>query len=144
VMDEPLPVHPLADPRVPQGVRGALLKDAGPDAAFDPGAAAALQDDGLDPGEVEEAREEEPGGPGSDDADLSAGGVGRHGTFDVAGLDKNRFAEPAQDDDRRSQRALRSTSVAPTSGSRRQRPSRSEMSCTSWPRRATRVSRPAP
>ena len=79
VMDEPFPVHPLADAGLPQDLDRAVLQHAGPDAPLDPGAALALDDDRVDAGEVEQAREEKSGGACPDDADLGAGGGGWHG-----------------------------------------------------------------
>ena len=49
-----------------------MLDQAGADAVLDIVAAAVLDDDGFDAGEMQQMRQHRPGGPGSDDADLGA------------------------------------------------------------------------
>jgi hypothetical protein len=71
-VDDPVGVHPRAHAGVPQQVGGALLEHAGADALLDVLAAAALEDDRLDPLAGEQLRERQAGGPGADDADLRA------------------------------------------------------------------------
>src|SRR5262245_25845071 len=72
VVEHRLALQTLADAGLDQQVGGPLLEQAGADAALDVGAAAVLQDDGLDAHKVQEVREHEAGGPGADDADLGA------------------------------------------------------------------------
>ncbi len=70
VVDDPLAVHPLAHAEIAQQVGRALLEHAGADAVLAVLARAVLEHDGLDPGELEHAREREARRPGADDADL--------------------------------------------------------------------------
>src|SRR4051812_29787515 len=70
VMDEPLACQAVAEPGLGQELDGALLEDAGADAVLDVLAAAGLEDDGVDALEVQEVRQHQPGGPGTDDSDL--------------------------------------------------------------------------
>ena len=70
LVDEPLAPQPVADAHLDQQVDRALLEHAGADAALDVLAAARLEHDRLDPAQVQQVREHEPGRPGADDADL--------------------------------------------------------------------------
>jgi hypothetical protein len=72
VVAQPLAVQPRPGAGRAQHVRGALLQDAGALPPLDIGAVAALQDDRVDAGVVEQPGEEEAGGAGSDDADGGA------------------------------------------------------------------------
>lgn len=74
VVREALAVHALRRARLAQYVDGALLQDPGALAPLDVRAVAALQDDGVDSGVVQEPGEEQPGGARSDDADGGAHG----------------------------------------------------------------------
>jgi hypothetical protein len=70
LVDEPLALKPLPDPDLAQQVDSALLEDAGANSLLDVLAAPVLQDDGVDPLQMEELRQHEPGGTGTDDPDL--------------------------------------------------------------------------
>ena len=70
VVNETLPSEPLSHADLLQQVDGALLENAGPDAALDVLAGSVLENDGVNPLEVEEVSEDEAGRPGADDADL--------------------------------------------------------------------------
>ena len=70
VVDDALAVHALADARVAQELDRALLEHARADAVLDVFAAAVLEDDALDPRDLEQPREREPGRAGADDPDL--------------------------------------------------------------------------
>ena len=72
VVAQPLAVHALPGAGRAQHVDRALLQDPGALALLDVGAVAALQDDRVDAGVVEQPGEEEAGGAGSDDADGGA------------------------------------------------------------------------
>jgi hypothetical protein len=72
VVDEPFALEPLPHPDLAQEIDGALLEDAGANALLDVLAAPVLEDDGIDPLQMEEVRQHEPGGTGTDDPDLSA------------------------------------------------------------------------
>src|SRR5918995_1080837 len=70
VVDEAFPSEALSHADLLQQVDGALLEHPGPDAALDVLAGSVLENDRVDPPEVEEVSEDEAGGPGADDADL--------------------------------------------------------------------------
>jgi hypothetical protein len=70
VVDEPFAVEPLGDTGLREQLHRALLEDAGADPVLDVLAASVLQHDRLDPLDLEQAREREPGRAGSDDPDL--------------------------------------------------------------------------
>src|SRR5215203_21060 len=70
VVDETLPSEPLSHADLLQQVDSALLEHPGPDAALDVLAGSVLENDGVDPLQVEEVSEDEAGRPGADDADL--------------------------------------------------------------------------
>ena len=72
VVEHAFALHALADAGVDQEVGRPLLEQAGADAALDIVAAAVLQDDGFDAGEVQEMRQHQPGRARADDADLRA------------------------------------------------------------------------
>src|SRR5207245_699458 len=72
LVDDPLALHALADPRLAQEIGGALLEHARPYALLDVLAAAVLEDDGVDALEVQQVRERQPGRAGADDPDLRA------------------------------------------------------------------------
>jgi hypothetical protein len=72
VVDDALALHPSADACVPQQVDRALLEHARADPALDVVAAAVLEHDRLDALAREQLGQRQPGGPGSDDADLRA------------------------------------------------------------------------
>jgi hypothetical protein len=67
-----LALQPLADAGFDEEPHGSVLEDAGADALLDVLAASILEDDGLDPLELQQVAEEQPGGPRPDDSDLSA------------------------------------------------------------------------
>ncbi len=72
VVAQPLAVHALPGAGRAQHVRRALLQDPGPLPPLDVVAVAALQDDRVDAGVVQQPGEEEAGGTGPDDADGGA------------------------------------------------------------------------
>jgi hypothetical protein len=61
---------PLANAYLDEQIDSPLLEHAGADAPLDVLAAPRLEHDRVDPQQVEQVREHEPGRPGSDDADL--------------------------------------------------------------------------
>ena len=73
VVDEPLGVHAGADAGVAEEVDRALLEHAGADARLDVGAAARLQDHGLDARVLEQPRERQARRAGPDDPHLCPG-----------------------------------------------------------------------
>src|SRR5262249_26219348 len=72
VVEHRLAPHALADAGVEQEIGGPLLQQPGADAAFDIVAAAVLQDDGLDPFEMQKMREHEARRASADNPDLGA------------------------------------------------------------------------
>jgi len=72
VVDDPLALQALADPRGDEEIGGALLEDARADPRLDVLAAPVLENDALDALALEEPRERQAGGAGPDDADLRA------------------------------------------------------------------------
>ena len=70
VVDDSLAIHPLSDAGVPEQLDRALLEHACADAVLDVLAAAGLEDDALDAGDLEQPRERQPGRPRADDSDL--------------------------------------------------------------------------
>ena len=88
-----LPVQPVPETDVGQRVHGVLFEDAGANAGLDVGAAAVLQDDGVDALEGEQSRQQQTGRTGSDDSHLGAhaasvapGSRGRNGCLPVSGI----------------------------------------------------------
>ena len=73
-MDEPLAVQALGHARLLQQRDRALLQHAGADAAEHVFAAPPLQHDVGDAVKVQQPREQQPRGPGSDDGDLRVQG----------------------------------------------------------------------
>src|SRR4051794_1714267 len=69
LVDEALAVQAIAEAGLREQLDRALLEHAGADAVLDVLAAAVLEDDGVDPLEVEEVREQEPGGARAHDSD---------------------------------------------------------------------------
>jgi hypothetical protein len=63
-------VEPLGDVRLVEEVDRRLLENPRPDPPLDVVAAAQLEDDRLDAGQVQEVREHQPRRAGADDADL--------------------------------------------------------------------------
>ena len=72
VMGQTEALEPLADTSFNQQVDGALLEQAGANPLFDILAAASLEHDGLDSGEVQQVGEHQASGARADDADLCA------------------------------------------------------------------------
>ncbi len=72
LVDEPLSLKPLPHSDLVQQVDCPLLEDAGPDPLLDMLTAPTLEDDRVDPLEMEKLRQHEPGGTGTDDPDLRA------------------------------------------------------------------------
>jgi hypothetical protein len=70
VVDETLPLQPVACTGVDEEVDDALLQHAGTDARLDVLAAAVFQDDRVDALAVQQVAEREPGRACTDDADL--------------------------------------------------------------------------
>ena len=70
LVDHPLAVQALRHAGLIEQVDGALLEHAGAHAPLDVVARAQLEHDGVDPAQLEQAGEDEPGRPGSDDRDL--------------------------------------------------------------------------
>ena len=70
LVDLPLPVQPLVHLRLAQQLDRALLDDPGAYPAEHVLAALPLEDDALDPSQVEELRQQETGGSGADDCYL--------------------------------------------------------------------------
>src|SRR5215212_345673 len=83
LVDEPLAVQALADAGLGEDVDRALLEDAGTDALLDVGAAAGLEQDGLNALAREQVAEEQAGRPGADDADVGLVRAGHAGTGDT-------------------------------------------------------------
>ena len=71
-VDDRLGVQPLRDTGPLEQVDGSLLEHSGPDARLDVLPAAVLEHDGLDPGAMQQRREDEPGRTGADDRDMRA------------------------------------------------------------------------
>ncbi len=88
VVAQALAVHACAGPGRAQHVDGALLQDPGPLPVLHVLPVAALQDDRVDTGVVEQPGEQEPGGAGSDDAD-----GGTHRSFPSCGSVAGAFAQ---------------------------------------------------
>ena len=72
VVDDPVALHPLADAGLGEQVGDALLQDSRADPRLDVVAAPVLEHDRVDPLQVEQVREHEARGAGTDDADLRA------------------------------------------------------------------------
>ena len=72
VVEHRLALHALADAGLDQEVGRPLFQEAGANAALDVVAAAVLQDDGFDAREVQQMRQHQPRGAGSDDPDWRA------------------------------------------------------------------------
>jgi hypothetical protein len=70
-MDDSLAIHTLANASFAQQLHGALLEHAGANAVLDVLAAAALEDDALDSGDLEQPCECQARGARADDRDLS-------------------------------------------------------------------------
>ena len=70
VVHHPLALEPLAHARLDAGSPPSPARVPGAHALLDVAAAARLEHDRLDPLAGEQEREQEPGGPGADDADL--------------------------------------------------------------------------
>ena len=70
VVEQALALHPLADAGLDQQIARPVFDQAGADAAFDVGAAAVLQNDGIDALKMQEMRQHQPGRPGADDPHL--------------------------------------------------------------------------
>jgi hypothetical protein len=70
-VDHAFLLQSLADTGLDQQLDGSVLEDAGANALLDVFAASILEDDGLDALQMQQVAEEEPGGPGPDDSDLS-------------------------------------------------------------------------
>jgi hypothetical protein len=79
VVDQALPVQALTDSSLVEQIHRPLLQDTGPDAAFDVRAAAALEDDALDAGQVQDLGEQQPRRAGAHDPDLRSRHHGRAG-----------------------------------------------------------------
>src|SRR5207237_8179198 len=75
VVDDPLPLHAVADAGLGQQLDRPLLEHAGADAVLDVVAAAVLEHHGLDPLPLEQPRERQACRAGPDDADLRANGL---------------------------------------------------------------------
>ncbi len=71
-VDQALAPQAFAEPRLDQGFDGDLLQHAGPDPALHVSAAARLENDRFDALQMQKPRQQEPGWPGADDADLCA------------------------------------------------------------------------
>jgi hypothetical protein len=71
-VDEPLAQQSLPHPDFVQQVDCALLEDAGSDSLLDVLSAPVLENDRVDARQMEELRQHEPGGTGTDDPDLRA------------------------------------------------------------------------
>ncbi len=72
VVDEAFALEACADAGFFQQIHGALLEDTGAHAFLHVLAAAIFEDDRLDAVKVQQMRENQAGGPGSDDANLRA------------------------------------------------------------------------
>ena len=72
VMDEALPLQPLADPDVDEEVDRPLFEDAGADSVLDVVPRPILENDRLDAFAMEQLGEREPRGAGAHDPDLRA------------------------------------------------------------------------
>ena len=70
VVDDAFALHPVADACLDQQVGRPLLEHAGTDPVLDVVAASVLENDGLDPGPLEQPAEGQPGRAGADDPDL--------------------------------------------------------------------------
>ena len=70
VVEHGLARHPLADPGLGEHVARPLLDQAGADALLDIVAAAVLDDDRVDPLQMQEMRQHQPGWARTDDSDL--------------------------------------------------------------------------
>ena len=107
VVDQTLPVHPIADTRRAEQVDRLLLEDAGPDPGLDVLAGAVLDDDAVDAGVGQQAREEEAGGACADDPDL--------GAEDVAHGARQACPDPSGEEVASAQRKRRNASTASSS-----------------------------
>jgi hypothetical protein len=67
-------VEAIADAEFVHKLDGVVFEEASADTLFDVGASVELKDDRLDTEALEEEREEEAGGSGTDDGDLGAHG----------------------------------------------------------------------
>ena len=74
VMHQTFALHSCAHAHFGKQIDGVLLEQAGADALLTIFAAAGFEDDGFDAGKMQQMREDESGGTGSDDADLGARG----------------------------------------------------------------------
>src|SRR5262249_55409501 len=72
VVDQALLPQAVGDTRFLEQGHRALLKHTGTDAALDIGAVTCFQDDAVDAVDLQEARQQQAGRPGADDADLRA------------------------------------------------------------------------
>jgi hypothetical protein len=72
VVNESLTLEPFPDPDLVQQVDCPLLQHPRANALLDVLAAPVLEDDGVDPLQMEKVRQHEPGGTGTDDPDLGA------------------------------------------------------------------------
>src|SRR5262245_5258307 len=72
IMEHAFVLHAIADAGFDEQVARPLLDQSGTDAALDIVAAAILQDHTVDAHAVEQMREHQPGGPGTDNPDLGA------------------------------------------------------------------------
>ena len=67
LVHQPFGAHPVPEPGLVHEGRRAGFQDAGADAGQDAAGAAALEDDSIDAGALEQASEQQAGGPGADD-----------------------------------------------------------------------------
>jgi hypothetical protein len=72
VVDEPLALKSLPHADLDQQIDCPLLEHPRANALLDVLAAPVLEDNGVDPLQMEEVRQHEPGGTGTDDPDLGA------------------------------------------------------------------------
>ena len=71
-VNQALAPQALAEASLDQGFDGDLFEHAGPDPALHMSAAARLENDRIDALQMQKSRQQEPGWPGADDADLCA------------------------------------------------------------------------
>jgi hypothetical protein len=83
---DPLGVHPGGQPELTQQLGDVVLEHPGPLAGLDVGTAAVLDDHRVDPGPGEKLAQQQPGGPGADDADLGPGHPRAHAGIRSTGL----------------------------------------------------------
>jgi hypothetical protein len=72
VVDEPVAAQPVTHAGLGHQVHGALFQHPGLDGLLDVVAGAQVDHHGLDPAQVQQVRQHQPGGPGADDSDLYA------------------------------------------------------------------------